>query len=138
MRASRDRFHVVRDTLGDLHEQAGSSASAAAERIEDAATDLAEIARSATERLEEWSRDGFSSARNAVKDAPVMWSAISLVLVAVVGVAATWLRTRERARPARRRRSSAELRAKGSRAKAVRSAKRPTNSARSQPAESTE
>jgi hypothetical protein len=114
--------------MDSIQEQAGSSAQAAAERIEEAATDIAEMARTATERLEEWSRDGFSSARNAVREQPVLWSAISLGLVAALGVAATWLSTRQRARSSARGRrtrpASAALRNQSGRARTARSGRK--------------
>jgi hypothetical protein len=127
--------------MDSIHEQAGNSAQAAAERIEEAATDIAEMARTATERLEEWGRDGFSSARDAVREQPILWSAISLGLVAALGVAATWLSARERARSSARgrrtRSTNAALRNRGGRARATRSGKR-TNSARSENAAATD
>jgi hypothetical protein len=121
------KFRIIESAAGDLQEQAVSSAEAAAQQIETAANEIAEYARGAAERLEDWSKDSFQSARSAVEEQPVLWSAISIGVVALAGLAATWFATRNNGTRRRRARPApAQLRArrvaKANRAKRARQA----------------
>ena len=111
---AESRFRIIQSAAEDLQDQAVTSAEAAAQQIESAANEIAEYARSASERLEDWGKDNYQSAKSAVQEAPVMWSAISIGVVALAGLAATWLSSRNRGTRRRRARPApAQLRARG-------------------------
>jgi hypothetical protein len=105
------KFRIIQSAAEDIQDQAIASAEAAAQQIESAANEIAEYARSASERLEDWGKDSYQSAKSAVQEDPVLWSAISIGVVALAGLAATWLSTRNRSSRRRRARPSpAQLR----------------------------
>ena len=89
------RLRLVTDAAEGLQERATESVEAVTEQIETAAQGIAEAARAASETLSRWSRDGATNARSAVQEQPVLWSLISLGIVAAVGVAATWWTSRD-------------------------------------------
>ena len=97
------KFRLVTDAAEGLQERAGQSAEVVVEQIETAAQGIAEAARAASEKLGQWSRDGVSSARSSVQEQPVIWSMVSLGIVAAVGLAATWLSTRSKSTSRQRR-----------------------------------
>jgi hypothetical protein len=86
-------------------------AHAAAEKVEEAADEIARYARAATECLEEWGKD----ARASVERAPVMWSLISLGAIAMLGLGATLI-TRSRMERQRRARAAQLRSRRGARA----------------------
>jgi hypothetical protein len=108
-------FRIIGNAAEDLQDKAIGSAEAAAEQIETAANEIAEYARSAAERLEDWSKDSFKSARSAVEEQPVLWSAVSIGIVALAGLAAAWLASRNRPPRRRARPAPAQLRARRTR-----------------------
>ena len=110
---AESRFRIIQNAAEDLQDQAVTSAEAAAQQLESAANEIAEYARSASERLEDWGKDNYQSAKSAVQEAPVMWSAISIGVVALAGLAATWLSSRNRGSRRRARPAPAQLRARG-------------------------
>lgn len=97
------RLRLVTDAAEGLQERAAESAEAVAEQIETAAQGISEAARAASEALSRWSRDGVTNARSAVQEQPMLWSMVSLGIVAAVGVAATWLTSRSRGTSRHRR-----------------------------------
>ena len=57
----------------------------AADRVKKAANSAAQAAKDATSQVEDWAKDGYGSAREAVKTKPFMWGAASLGLGALMG-----------------------------------------------------
>jgi hypothetical protein len=101
-------LRLVGDAASAAQEHAGSTAQAAAERIEDAAGEIARYARTATECLEEWGKD----ARDSMERAPVMWSVLTLGAIALVGLGATLVTRNRMERDRRKSRAAAQLRSR--------------------------
>ena len=75
----------------------------AADRVKKAANSAAQAARDATSQLEDWAKDGYGSARDAVKTKPFMWGAASLGFGALMGGLYTlWRRGTAEGRPGRK------------------------------------
>ena len=72
----------------------------AADRVKKAANSAAQAAKDATSQLEDWAKDGYGSAREAVKTKPFMWGAASLGFGALMGgLYALWRRGAAEGRP---------------------------------------
>ena len=75
----------------------------AADHVKKAANSAAQAAKDATSQLEDWAKDGYGSAREAVKTKPFMWGAVSLGFGALMGGLYTlWRRGAAKDRPARK------------------------------------
>jgi hypothetical protein len=96
------RLRLVKDAIDGVQENTGALAHSAAERLEDAAGEIARYARVATDCMEEWGKE----ARDSMQRAPVLWSAMSLGAIALIGLGATIV-TRSRIERERRRKRAA-------------------------------
>src|SRR5687768_7875231 len=101
-------LRLVTDAADAVQEHAGSTAQLAAERIEDAAGEIARYARAATDCLEEWGQE----ARDSMERAPVMWSVLTLGAIALVGLGATLMTRSRMERDRRKSRAAAQLRSR--------------------------
>lgn len=71
-------------------EEAGE---AAMDQVMKAANSAAQSARDVSDQLSEWAKDGYGSARDAVKTQPLVWGAVSLGIGALAGgMYALWRR----------------------------------------------
>ena len=81
-------------------EMAADRVKKAANSAAQAANSAAQAAKDATTQLEDWAKDGYGSAREAVKTKPFMWGAASLGLGALMGGLYTlWRRGAAKDRP---------------------------------------
>ena len=75
----------------------------AGEMAKKAANSAAQAAKDATAQLEDWAKDGYGSARDAVKTKPFMWGAVSLGFGALMGgIYTLWRRGSGESRPSRK------------------------------------
>jgi hypothetical protein len=86
----------------------------AGEMVKKAAIDAAQVAKDATNQIEDWAKDGYDSAMDAVKTKPVMLGAASLGFGALIGgLYALWQRGATKT-PSRRKTLPVRARAKQS------------------------
>lgn len=74
-------MNMMRNPLPDI-ENAGE---VAVDRVKKAANSAAQAAKDATGQVQGWAKDGYGSAREAVKTKPYMWGAVSLGFGALMG-----------------------------------------------------
>ena len=86
----------------------------AGEMAKKAANSAAQAAKDATSQLEAWAKDGYGSARDAVKTKPYMWGAVSLGFGALMGGLYTLWRRGPSESPPGRKTLPARARAKQS------------------------
>ena len=89
------------DKLRNPHPGIEKAGEMAVDRVKKAANSAAQAAKDATSQLEDWAKDGYGSARDAVKSKPFVLGAVSLGFGALMGgLYALWQRGAAKGRSA--------------------------------------